>query len=1341
MTLVPRFARKVPERENALVENSPKDLQEFRPLAIWVLLGEPGAGKSIALQMEAKATNGKYLRIDEFINTDPQEEWYGKTLFLDGLDETRASSSDDSTLFQVCRQLRRLGNPPIRVACRAADWYGSTDSNDLQRASPDGKIVVLLLEPLNHEDILAILRENHNIMDPQAFVDQAERRGVADLLNNPQTLGMLAQAIRGNQWPVTREDTYRLACEKLAEETNKRHRDKKRSQPLVLEKVLYAAGQLSAVILLSDKIGLALDQECASESFPNLVDCSPPDIEAASQAARSKLFRPEDEGQVVPSHRSIAEYLAARWLARQIDNKGLPLQRVLNLLLGPDGGVVAGLRGLFGWLALQCNAARPRLIEADPLTVVVYGDVKRMPVSEKRLILAGLRREAEHFSAFRWVLKAAHSFGALADPGLYEDFQNILRWPERDDASQAHTECVLDILLYGDARQEFAPIALTIARDDTRWLRVRLAALHFWLKLTTNPLNALTLLDDITDGRVADDDDELAGTLLRYAYPAHIGPDVLLRHLHSPKERNLYGAYLRFWLHEMLQNVRDDHVPTLLDGLVDHPEFSSHDPYERLLNRMLDTLLARGITIHGDVISAQRLFTWLGIGADEYGQLHREQAEQQVIASWLSARPDCYKALLALCFKQCAQHEHLAYCVGTQTTRLHHATPPEDIGLWHLEQASHDGNDELAQTHLREAVSALMNGQGASGLSLDSLEAWGTAYPERKHWLAPLLACEIPEWRTESAANKNTREQNRAEAKRNRSNKLIPMLPAIQAGAARADVMDQLAWVWSNLFIDTQAETPGERFANYCENGKEVLAAAEAGFRHSPERTDLPTVDEIIDLSIKQRYHFIRLPCLIGMELRWQDGATKIEILSEETLRRMIAFRLTYGADNTPAWFTYLVQQRSALVAEVLIAYASATLKSGKDSVDSIWPLEHDAEYRAVATLTVPRLLEAFPVRARSGQLNHLENLLKAALRYTPEDLKILTKKKIAMKGMDVAQRVYWHAAATLLDPRRNAAALWRYIGKSEVRANHISGFLSNRYATLNIDYELSANTLGRLIELIAPHAETDWSHGGGVVTDSMHRGDHVRALITRLGTMATPDAAEEIDRLLGLPTLRKLKLSLENARHQQRLRRREIEFRFLKPQEVAQVLANEAPASVADLTALTLDHLHDIAREIRQANDDGFRAFWNIKNKKQISQRDENDCRDALLTRLRARLSPLGIDCQPEGDYFNDKRADLRLSYGTKFELPIEIKRDSNESLWGGLHKQLIEQYATALLANGFGIYLVLWFGGQGMSRAPKEVKRPGSAEDLRISLEALLNPIERQHIFVRVLDVSWPT
>lgn len=1333
MTLVPRQVRNIIRTGTESFLSDPEALSSFRDAPAWVLLGEPGSGKTTAFELEADASGGKHLRISEFILGDIDEDWRGKTLFLDGLDEIRAGTEGPSPAQRIRQQLKRLDYPPFRIACRAADWYGESDSSTLQAASDNGLIYELQLEPLAEQDILTLLRDNHDVPDPQTFVARAENLGIAGLLKNPQTLQLLAESINTGQWPETRFDTYRLACEKLVEENSKAHRDQSRRHPIAVESLLDAAGQLCAVLLLSDKTGIALDPGKASPEFVNLNDCAPPDIETASQVIHRKLFRPEGIERVVPVHRSVAEYLAARWLARKIDG-GLPLGRVLNLLLGHDGRTVAGLRGLYAWLAAHSPHGRSRLIQADPLTVTIYGDAKGMSTEHKRAILSGLRKEADHYFAFHWGTEGKQALGALADPRISGDFLAILRAPERDDATQSFVDCVLDILLEGAPLSDIAPALHDVIQDDSRWPVVRKDALRTWLGIGNQPAEALELLEAVANGTVTDPDDELTGALLNYLYPAHLSPDQLLKHLHTPKQANLGGQYYWFWTHTLPPCVPDAHLPDLLDGLVAHPAIRRQADHIRSLGEFANELLARGIDVHGDAISDQRLFAWLGMGADEYGDITRNTLAMQSIAAWLQSRPRRYKALLALCFDVCETHENPRYCLYQQKNRLHDAEAPEDIGLWHLERTDSTANEALARVHLEEAVSTLINQRCMAGLSLELLEQWANTHPEKKSWLEPLLAWEIPDWKRVQAANRKARQEKREITRRERTILLQKHLAQIANGTARVDLMHELACVWLDLYSDIHGETPASRFDAYCENGAEVLAATENGLRFCPERTDLPDESAIINLALEQREHFIRRPCLVGMDLRFRDGLDHIDTLPEDTLRRMLAFRLTYGADKTPDWFLHLVKQRPALVADVYTHYASTTLKSGADHIDSIHSLERDADYRQLAILAAPQILSAFPVRARTGQLNALEHLLKAALKYTPEALDELIARKLALKGMDAAQRVYWHAAATLHDANHEAE-MWAYIGKSEARVSHLSNFLFDDFRhSDDIGYSLSPTGIGKLIERLMPHAEMGMA--SGTVTAAMRRGDHVRALINRLSTSTTTDARQELERLLAEPSLHKLKHLLEAARLGLEQRIRENQFRFPSPREVAQVLANQAPFNVADLAALALDHLDDIAVEIRQDNSDRIRAFWKDKQ----TPLEENYCRDELLPMLRPRLNRLGIDCQPEVDHANDKRSDIMLSYQAKFDLPIEIKRNSNNTLWTALRDQLIQKYSKNPRASKHGIYLILWFSGTGMPRPMDGGKPPQSPAELQTRLEAQLDPAERQRIFVRVLDVSWP-
>jgi len=1341
MNLVPRRARNLVDPQSRTLEDlEAEDLQAFRSLSAWVLLGEPGAGKSTVLEQEAEAIGGVFLRIGQFIHADIEPEWRGKTLFLDGLDEVRASGGTDSSVIElVCRQIKRLGNPSFRIACRAADWYGSIDRDDLKAVSPDRQISVLLLQPLSHQDILGILRDNYEVEDPQGFIETAKKRQVDGLLDNPQTLGLLAGAVnKGNEWPETRADTYRLACEKLAQEENPRNRHQKRNRIKSVEQLLNAAGQISAVLLLSDKTGLAQDKYAADGDFPELEVLSPPDYETACQVLDTKLFRPEGEQRAVPSHRSIAEYLAARWLAQRI-NDCLPLGRVLNLLLGRDGRAVAGLRGLYAWLALHSQTAKSRLIESDPLTVVIYGDVKPVSLENKRQILAGLRREAEAFAGFRIDTPTTHPFGALAEVGLIEDFRAILHNPERDEASQAHVDCVLDILSEGEAFPELASEMLKLVKDESRWARVRYSALQVWLKLEANLQAKLSLLDDIAKGLVADNEDELTGILLQTLYPDQLKPDELLRYLYFPTKGKSFLTYAGFWISKLSHVAPDSHVPVLLDGLAEKPELRSDEYFVEGFNKMANSLLVKGLGVFGDNISDEKLYKWLGIGFKERGVIFEEGKKYQLITDWLSHRPERYKSVLALCFKYAEQDMNPIRFFHKQQNRLHNAAPPDDIGLWHLEQVSLTAHEELAKLHLSEAVNTINFQKVNSGLSLETLEAWGVAHPGKKQWLEPLLAWEIPEWIFNRTNNKMKREQQLAENRRLRSIGIARQLQKVRTGTARVDLLYELAAVWERRFSDINGETIAQRFDNFCENGPEVFEAAEMGFRLCPERDDLPTVDEIIKLSTNQKQHYLALPCLLGMDLRWQLGSSEVDALPEYALRRMIAFRVTDFSGNTPQWFSYLAQTRPEVVAEIFVLYTSQTFKAGRDVLNDILSNDKNSWYLLIARIAVPQILDAFPVRASVNQLRYLARFLNIALENFQECLKNLIEKKTRLKGMDKPQKVYWLATATLLNPQENETKLWHYIGKSESLVSHLAEFMTGNLTALQPVSSISEKMLGKLIEKLSPHAEMNWNLGVSDHTAAMDRGDKVRGFISRLANLATEEAAQELDRMLGLPHLKKLKFLLENARHELRLKQRESEFRFLSPKEVAQVLANREPASAADLAMLVLDHLDTIAMEIRQGNDDGFRAFWTETDPNMPKK--ENSCRDVLLTRLRLRLNPLKVDCQPEGDYFNDKRADLRLSYGSELELPIEIKRDTNDKLWTALRNQLINQYAEkSPRAYGYGIYLVFWFGEKGIPGAKDGGKNPTSPEELQARLEAQLDPVEKQSIFVRVIDVSWP-
>ena len=117
-----------PGSSNLAVESRPLD--HFREEPAYVLLGDPGAGKTTAFDRECAALGNDALQVSprDLIHFEVADhpEWFGKTLFIDGLDEVRAGAPDARTPFDRIRQkLDALGRPPISNLLSAGRLAGN----------------------------------------------------------------------------------------------------------------------------------------------------------------------------------------------------------------------------------------------------------------------------------------------------------------------------------------------------------------------------------------------------------------------------------------------------------------------------------------------------------------------------------------------------------------------------------------------------------------------------------------------------------------------------------------------------------------------------------------------------------------------------------------------------------------------------------------------------------------------------------------------------------------------------------------------------------------------------------------------------------------------------------------------------------------------------------------------------------------------------------------------------------------------------------------------------------------------------------------------------------------
>ena len=1378
-------------------EKAPEPLETFRSLPAYVLLGDPGAGKTTAFQTESTSIeDGHYTTARDFLTFElnNRPEWRGKTLFIDGLDEVRAGKPDMRVPFdEIRRRLDTLGRPRFRLSCREADWLGENDRKNLKKISPDNSVVMLRLDPLTDSDATHILQSHPRVDDASVFIEQARKVGIEGLLENPQSLNMLVAAVTSDHgWPTGHLETFELACRNIAREHNDEHSIAEQAIPKEIstnpDQLLDAAGRLCALILISGAAGFARHRNHENTDYSAWDRCEYEHPEYLKAALSTKLFKAlkaESAGRFEPVHRHIAEFLGARHLCRIIcggpdrfDRIGLPARRVIALLTGEDGMVVSELRGVSAWLAAHCAQARKELIARDPTGVGLYGDIRGFSLDEKRELLVALKH---HVSGLDNIYHAAPAFAGLATTDMEPAVREVLEDPNLAKAYEAYLDFVLCILGYGDQLPGLSDVLFDIVGDSKRSPWVNESALIAFIHSCpendkTDKLE--TLLDEIETGSVPDSDNEMLGTLLSQLYPKLLPPSRIWDYLKESVRHLGGGMYDIFWRDDLLERSSDDQVAELLDSLVDrlpglYTAIKSRDMGDTVMK-----LLLRGLVSSGDAIRIERLYDWLGIGSPDFEHLVRDRSNSRSgIRDWLEQRPDVCKAILQEGLKRCPDSDGFWSRLFDAQGRLYHASLPLDYGLLRLNQAVAlaDTKPRIAEYLWEQAMEAHWYERNNEGLSLELLEQYALNHKNFKarldEWLsAQSVRMETPEGsrgvidpgsavdRQFDGRQSELSERNR-KAIEQRQLKEIKWLDHIHANEvalcenrAAPNLLYRLARIYFGSFFNFNGGEGPKNVEESLRGDPSLTEAVLAGLRGTVDRDDLPDVEEILRLYEANKRYSIGLPYLAGLEERERTELEDDTQWRDDRTRKALAFYFTEAHGHyRPEWFKRLLVDRPQTVADVYIHFALSRFKRDSNTIQDIDQLSSNPDYGEVARIASIPLLKSFPTRCRSAQLEILGHLLTAAIRYADRSsLQSLVEKKLSRTSMDVAQRARWLAAGLIVSPGKYNHCVESFVGTGRGRVSrihdlmtllHPDAFEGPRFPGQGVsEFELLIRLVGRDVEPDAVFGTEEFGEDGesegGWVTPAMSASLFVRKMIERLAADPNQEATDALEALLADDTLADWHNMLGSSLHTQRRIRRDALYRHLTIEQICQTLRGGKPANAGDLAALVMDRLSELANTIRDGNTDDWKQYWNEDSYgRSLEPKPEDSCRDTLLSDLRQRL-PEGVDAQQEGQYAEDKRADMRIAF-SKFQVPVEVKKNNHRELWSAMHKQLIRQYVRDPATDGYGIYLVFWFGEEYTPGAPSG-KRPDSPKELQNRLSETLSPEEARKISVCLIDVS---
>lgn len=582
------------------------------------LLGEPGIGKTQALEMERNRIEAEirergdrslsldlrsYSSEDRLVRSlfDSHEftQWQNSNhqlhIFLDSLDEC---------LLQICslamllidefkKYRKDIDRLYLRIACRTAVWQASWEEG-LKDIWGENSVRIYELAPLRRIDVTGAVETTG--FSPAEFIKEVEQKEIVSLAIKPVTLKFLLNTYHKHnaQFPLNQKlhELYLEGCRELCVEQKDENRHPSKSvSNLDSEQRLIVAARIATITIFANRFAIWTGDgaNIPAEDVP--IQKLHKGYEKANgrqfeitkvvidEVLDTGLFSSRGLNRMGWAHQTYAEFLAAWYL----EQHQIPLSQIQELLFSstdPDGKLVPQLHETAAWLASMRMDVLQEIIKTDP-DVLLQSDIPT-DTDIRAAIVDNLLIQYEQEKLFDLERRNYRRYRKLNHPKLETQLRPYLCDSNKNIEARDLAIDIAEVCNVSKLQEDLLNLSLDSLQPNSLRSSAVNALIHIGNRDTRLKLKSLLL-----DNFLEDKDDSLRGFTLKALWSDCLTAEELFNTLTRPKQQNHIGSYHFFVNYELIPKLQSDDLVVALKWLENQNVICFGNPFEKIGDAIL----------------------------------------------------------------------------------------------------------------------------------------------------------------------------------------------------------------------------------------------------------------------------------------------------------------------------------------------------------------------------------------------------------------------------------------------------------------------------------------------------------------------------------------------------------------------------------------------------------------------------------------------------------------------------------------------------------------------------------------------------------------------------------